>query len=80
MSGREVPKAEAPVVDLTQFLWWFSKMPRVIPAIDRGRGGSLETYFQQLDRSQTSNTLNDFSKTQLENSLLPTQSSIALLV
>ena len=36
--------------------------------------------FQQLDRSQTSNTLNEFSKTQLENSLLPTQSSIALLV
>jgi len=36
--------------------------------------------FQQLDRSQTSNTLNDFSKTQLENALPPTQSSIALLV
>jgi hypothetical protein len=36
--------------------------------------------FQQLDRSQTSNTLNDFSKTQLENALLPMQSSIALLV
>ena len=39
-----------------------------------------DMYFQQLDRSQTSNTFNDFSKTQLENSLLLTQSSIALLV
>src|SRR5438128_5323388 len=35
---------------------------------------------QHLDRSQTSNTLNDFSKTQLEYSLLPTQSSIAKLL
>lgn len=35
---------------------------------------------QHLDRSQTSNTFNDLSNTQLENSLLPTQSSIALLV
>jgi len=44
------------------------------------KGPMTPMYFQQLDRSQTSNTFNDFSKTQSENSLLPTQSSIALLV
>jgi hypothetical protein len=34
---------------------------------------------QHPDRSHTSNTLNDRSKTQLANSLLPVQASTALL-
>jgi hypothetical protein len=33
-------KRKSPVVDLTQFLWWLSEMPLVIPALNRGRGGS----------------------------------------
>ena len=49
----------------------------VMRALNREQRGRKS---QHVDRSHTSNTFNDRSITQFENSLMPMQVSIALLV
>ena len=55
-------------------IYWTAKHRNAL----RSAGEQRET--QHFDRSHSSNTFNDRSKTQLEDSLLPKQVSISLLV